>query len=295
IVNSHAGSVQHPELRDRISAICAESGAEARIITSDAGQAVPLLARQALDSADVVVAVGGDGTINAVASVLAGSGVPLGVLPFGTLNHFAKDARIPLDLDSAVRNAIAGTAAHIDVGEVNGRIFLNNSSLGLYPRMVEQRTEEQQRGASKWPAFARAMLSVLWRYPPLRAQIVADQTTLSRKTPFIFIGNNHYDVEGRRVGSRHRLDAGELSLITARPVSRSALVWSAVRTLFQGPQPGSAFDYLTAHEIVVRVRRRRRVLVALDGEVMQLEPLLHYRIRPGALRVMLPAAAESAA
>src|SRR5476649_731552 len=104
---------------------------------------------------DAVVAGGGDGTINAVASVLAGSSVALGVLPLGTLNHFAKDLNIPLDLDQAIATIARGTTAQVDVGDVNGRIFVNNSSLGLYPHIVRARDQQQRRlGRGKWTRLA---------------------------------------------------------------------------------------------------------------------------------------------
>lgn len=294
ILNNRAGSAEGAGLRSRIAAICRQMGAEPRVLACDAGRTVTVLARQALDSgADVVVAGGGDGTINGVASVLAGSGVPMGVLPMGTLNHFAKDAGIPLDFEAAARSAIVGRPVNVDVGEVNGHVFLNNSSLGLYPRVVKQRENEQSRGARKWPAFFRAMVSALRHYPLLHVQLTVDGAHATRVTPFLFIGNNQYDVDGLDVGSRHRLDSGELSLVVARPVSQGKLVWSAVRTLISGVQTGSAFDCLNAREIVVDTGGRVRV--AIDGEVMQMDSPLRYRIRPGGLRVMLPSAAERAA
>ena len=148
-------------------------------------------ARRALaDGAEAVVAGGGDGTINAVASVLAGSGVAFGVLPLGTLNHFAKDLGIPLALDEAVRNVAEGKPMQVDVGQVNERIFLNNSSLGLYPDIVRDREKQQRRlGRGKWPAAAWATIAALRRYPFLSVRLTIDGAQHARSTPFVFIGS----------------------------------------------------------------------------------------------------------
>jgi diacylglycerol kinase family enzyme len=106
------------------------------------------------EGANPVVAAGGDGTLNAVTSVLVDGDRTLGVLPIGTLNHLAKDLRIPLDLDGAVQTLLEGVVANVDVAEVNGQIFLNNSGLGLYPKIVRHREKLQdQLGHGKWPAF----------------------------------------------------------------------------------------------------------------------------------------------
>ena len=134
--------------------LLADAGLDAELTLADGGDAIIAAARRAVEGgAQLVAAGGGDGTINAVASVVAGSGVRFGVLPLGTLNHFAKDLGIPLTLPEAVRNLATGRPVAVDVGEVNGRIFLNNSSLGLYPDIVHDREKQQRRlGRGKWLA-----------------------------------------------------------------------------------------------------------------------------------------------
>ena len=119
----------------------------------------------------MVVAAGGDGTMNAVASALIGTETAMGVLPLGTLNHFAKDLKIPLELEGAVATIVTGRIVPIDVGEVNGHIFLNNSSIGIYPWIVRERETEQRKGYRKWVAFARASISALKRYSLLHVRL----------------------------------------------------------------------------------------------------------------------------
>ncbi len=167
ILNRHAGSAAESAA---VEAALREAGAEPEIQLAGSGGELCALAKQAAASAhETIVAGGGDGTINAVASVLVGTAKRLGVLPLGTLNHFAKDLGIPLALPLAAQTAAQGRETAVDVGEVNGRIFLNNSSLGLYPRIVRDRERQQERlGRGKWPAFAWALLSALHVCPRLR-------------------------------------------------------------------------------------------------------------------------------
>src|SRR6266511_4943051 len=150
ILNASAGGSEKEAVRDRLVEMFGSSGRAAQICLARSGKEIVELAGHAARQAGgTIVAAGGDGTINAVASALVGTDTPLGILPLGTLNHFAKDLRIPLDLESAARTIIARRMIRVDVGEVNGRIFLNNSSLGIYPRIVEAREEHRRRGRGK--------------------------------------------------------------------------------------------------------------------------------------------------
>src|SRR5581483_6186931 len=130
----------------------------------------------ARDKPPVIVAAGGDGTLNAVASALVGTDIALGVLPMGTLNHFAKDLKIPLDVAHAARAIAEGHTKTVDVGVVNGRIFVNNSSLGLYPHIVRARELKQHRpGWGKWTALVWATWLVLRRSPFLRLRLCLER------------------------------------------------------------------------------------------------------------------------
>ncbi len=197
----------------RLKEVFALSGVEADVSIAQDGAAVAELARQAArDDSRIIVAGGGDGTVNAVASSVIGTEKELGVLPLGTLNHFARDLGIPLDFEDAAKNLISGRPVKIDVGEVNGRIFLNNSSLGLYPTIVREREKQQRLGSGKWPAFIWAAVSAFRRYPFLDVRLDAGGQQLARRTPFVFIGNNEYTMERLDIGMRECLDQGQLSL-----------------------------------------------------------------------------------
>ena len=196
----------------------AGTGLEVDVALLGQGDDVRDVARKALQGKPaVLVAAGGDGTLSAVADVLRGTGTALGVMPFGTLNHFAKDLGIPLDPGEAARVIAAGRRTAVDVGEVNGRAFINNASLGLYPGMVRERERQQRRlRRSKRHAMMWATLAVLNRPPLLDLRLELDGKVHDCRAPFVFIGNNDYEMEGFDIGTRARLDGGCLNVYTTR-------------------------------------------------------------------------------
>ena len=181
---------------------------------------------------DAVVVSGGDGSIRTVASVLADSGVRLGVIPSGTLNHFAKDLNIPLSIDAAIAVIAAGESRSVDVGEVNGRIFVNNSSVGIYPYLVLDRERRRRRnGVSKWFAMASAVLRAFRHFPVRRLSIRGEGWTDTERSPCVFVGNNEYRLAGLSAGRRETLDGGRLCLYVAKQQSMIGLMWLACRSI----------------------------------------------------------------
>jgi len=287
ILNAAAGAGHGPGLAVEITRLFANVGASATVVTLVDGTGIASEARRAIGRGHVVVAGGGDGTVNAVASTLVGTGGVLGVLPLGTCNHFAKDLGLPLDLSGAVRTALTGRARVVDVGEVNERIFLNNSSIGFYPHLVTGRVAEQKQGHRKWVALAVAAVSCLRHPLPLRISLrMNGAEALVRRTPLLFIGNNRYCLTGPHMGGRTRLDAGELWMCMAHEAGYASLLGMTVRALAGHLRPGD-LEMQSAADIWVGAQPRM-VAVAWDGEVTQMPPPLHYRIRPAALQVMVP-------
>jgi diacylglycerol kinase family enzyme len=287
IVNAVAGTADKPAFLDQLKQHL-NGDPRWRISIANSGPSLSNLVREAVASDSlVVVAAGGDGTVNTVASALVGTSKILGVLPIGTLNHFAKDLNLPLELGDALQAIAEGDIIEVDVAEVNGHIFLNNSSLGLYPHIVKERQKYQRLGAGKWPAFVWAAFSVLRRYPFVDVRLMLDGMTFERRTPFVFIGNNHYEMEGFRIGARSSLEQQELSLYTTNRTSRWGLLILGLRALFRRLRFDSDFLEVATREIWIDTRHRH-VRVAVDGEVTVLTPPLHYRILPQSLRVMVP-------
>ncbi len=256
-----------------------------------APEAIETAVREAVGLHPTAVVIGGgDGTVRSAAALLSNTGMTLGVLPLGTLNHFAKDLRMP----SAWRDAVAalawGVVREVDVAEVNGHVFVNNCSLGAYAEAVRRRDAlRRQRGHGKWLAMAQAALAVFRRLRRLRLRIVVAGVERHVRTPLVVVANNRYSGHVLDVSMRGRLDEGRLWLYTAHvhrhlPVLR--LVWQTLTR--HRPDAADALDSEPAREITIESEAGRSVPVAADGELLAIETPLVFRIRARALRVLAP-------
>jgi diacylglycerol kinase family enzyme len=291
IVNKGGGTSKgDDEETAQIKAAFAAAGVDADVRPTESADIFDALkGAAAAPGLDAVVAGGGDGTLSCAAGHLAGTTRPLGILPLGTLNHLARDAGIPVKLEEAVAVIAAGNVRAIDVAEVNGRVFVNNSSVGLYPDMVRLREVEQERlGRSKRMAMLSASLTTLRHFRRHRLRISAEGLEQPVRTPMLFVGNNRYQVNLLALGQREALDEGELCLYAVRARSRAHLLWAGIRGIFG--RLDQQRDFVTAYVQDAEVSSDRDSLtVSADGETVRLETPLKYRIRPKALRLIVPA------
>jgi diacylglycerol kinase family enzyme len=290
ILNDSAGTRSNEADGVRKALALAEVDVDVRIVP---GQQMAEAAREAAArGVEAVVAGGGDGTVSAIAGALAGTQTRLGVLPFGTLNHFAKDNGIPLDLAGAAAIIEDGYETALDVGRVNGRVFVNNSSLGVYARaLINRDVKRDHLGMGKWPAMALAVWKVFRRSPLLRVELMTDGETQRLRTPLVFVGNNRYDLELFRVGTRACLDEGVLSLYVAKTSSRWGMLKLGVRSALGRLEQSRDFETRCVTSVRIGTRRKR-IHVALDGEVVAMDAPLEYEVWPGALRVFVPRVRE---
>jgi diacylglycerol kinase family enzyme len=253
------------------------------------GGSISERARAAVEQgAKLVVIGGGDGSVGAAAAAVADTGTRLGILPLGTLNHFARDLGIPLDLDGAAALIATGSEHRVDIAEMNGRAFVNNSAVGLYPLMVVDRDAQRHRlGRSKRLAMAVASVRTLARFGHQRLTLTVNDQKAQIDTPLLFVGNNDYRLEMPGAGRRDTLDGGELCVLVMRSKTRAGFLAATLRALL-----GRA-----RHQDMVRLEQverlgvdsgRSRLTMSLDGEVLRVEPPLDYRIRKRALRVIAP-------
>jgi len=293
IISAGAGTVagsDNQKICELLAQIFNENQIDVDMSLAQSGAEVTELAQRAARGPyEVLVAAGGDGTVNTVAAAAIEGDKILGVLPLGTLNHFARDLNIPFDLQAAANTIVAGHTATVDVAEVNSRIFLNNSSLGLYPIIVRERQKRERLGFQKWPAFFWATIQAFRRYPFLDVQLRVNGELLDRLTPFVFVGNNEYAMDLFNVGLRERLDRGTLSIYITHRTSRLKLIGLALRAVFGRLRDDKDFSALASDEVKIQTGRKR-LRVAFDGEVDVMETPLRYRVRPGALRVIVPSA-----
>ena len=235
----------------------------------------------------ILVAGGGDGTVSSVASAIEGSDAALGILPLGTLNHFAKDVGVPLDLDDAIRVVAAGRLIRVDVADVNGHSFINNASIGMYASLIAERQALQRLGRHKWLAHGLAAARVWRRYHRLHVLLGGDGRQRALRTPFVFIGNNEYQLSGLELGGRTTLDAGRLQVCMAPGMPRHRVARMILVAIFGDICRLEGFESFTASQVTLNVRTSRQ-RVSLDGEVITLDNPLTFRIRPRILPVMVP-------
>ena len=285
IVNDLSGSAESrgAVLEDAVR----QTGLDASIVRVR-GAEIVAAAERAAASGCTLVAAGGDGTVSSVAAVAVKTHATFGVIPLGTLNHFARDAGIPLDPREAAAVVAAGHTHDLDVGAMNELTFVNNLSLGLYPRLVWERQREQRRGRGKWGAFAIALVRTWRRYPTVTVSLEVDGVPLVRHTPFVFIGNGEYRIEGIGLGSRVAIADGSLSIYLAPGVGPYELPLLPLRAVAGRLATTVKFEHVRAREVEVR-GAHRTFDVALDGELKTaIAPPLSCRLLPRALRTIVP-------
>jgi diacylglycerol kinase family enzyme len=278
-----------PELPQRVDDALAAAGLATDVELLSGGNCAVRFRAVVGGNRPLLVVGGGDGTVGAAASALVGTRTRLGILPLGTLNHFARDLAIPTDLREAAELIASGRDRQVDVAEMNGRIFINNSAIGLYPLMVRDRDAQQRRlGRSKRLAMLLASLRTLFRFSHYRLTLTVNEDRTGRvDTPLLFVGNNDYRIDLGAPGERERLDGGELCAFVMRKKTRRGFVAASIRALFNRSRP----DDMVRLEDVQQLRvssRRSQLAVSLDGEVVRAAPPLDYRIRKKALRVIAP-------
>lgn len=294
VMNHEAGSVSH-ETAAEIGGMFARFGVAVEVFPVRHGDVATSVHEAINSKPEAVIVAGGDGTINATAAILCEAGLPLGVLPVGTLNHFAKDIGLPTKLPNAIAanaNAlIENRVAHVDVGFVNGCVFVNNSSIGFYPRTIRRRDRLRARLVlSKWLAMLYAVLQSIRRYPEFDVTLqfeTPSQELLHRRTPFVFVGNNRYALHLFALGGRKRLDGGELCVYVTHRPGRFGTIKLLFLALFRRLKQAKDFNAYSLPNVTVTTPKRR-VAVAVDGEVHYLQPPLRYEIRPKCLKVLSP-------
>jgi diacylglycerol kinase family enzyme len=290
LLNRNGGALaKDPKLVDRVEDALISAKLQADVELLSGGECAVRCRAIAERGDPLLIVGGGDGTISAAASALVGTETLLGILPLGTLNHFARDLDIPTDLDEAARLIARATDRRVDVGEMNDHIFINNSAIGLYPLMVIDRDLQRRRlGRSKRLAMIVASLRTLVRFKHRRLTLTVNDERRGRvDTPLLFVGNNDYRIDIAAPGQREQLDAGELSVFVMRKKTRRGLIAASLRAALGRSQP----DDMVRLEGVERLRvssNRSHLAVSLDGEVVRGAPPLDYKIRKKALRVIAP-------
>lgn len=300
VINGRAGAAEDQARRGELEAALCARGVSFEFFSAASGDELPACAaravQRALDQQGLVVAVGGDGTVNTVAQALQGRSLPLGVLPAGTFNYFARAHALPEDPAGAVALWSTGRAHPVQVGLVNEQLFVVNASIGLYPKLLRAREEDNAR-LGRWRVVAAwaALRTVLRDNRSM--SLVLDSTTRREqvrelvRTTTLFIGNNALQLEQFGLPLAQTVGEGVLASVRVRPLGSWQLVGLALRGLMGslGPAPEVSAALIRELRVQPRGRRSRRPLaVAFDGEVRTMTPPLHFRVAADPLWLIKP-------
>ncbi len=285
LLNPAAGSTPGEQTARELVELFTEAGVSPRIEMVRPEALVARLRQLIADGARAVAVGGGDGSLSTAANALAGSPAILVPLPLGTLNHFAQ--RYGLATVEAATVAVRqGQIVRVGVGEVNGRIFINNASCGFYPHMVRYR-EKIRPAIGKWPAAFVASLIVLERRPLLELALDVAGKRIQRTTAAMWIGLGKHSLRLPEPGDATQ-EGDVLEIVLPRLHGRlrlTALAWRLWWRLKQHQKPDDPqLETLRTPEFTLQ--SRRPIDVATDGEVHRLPGPLHFRFHKDALRVL---------
>jgi diacylglycerol kinase family enzyme len=282
--------------KDTIRSTLEQAGRAYEIFEVDDPRDLPGLTQHAVARAKAdkgaIVGAGGDGTMNAVAQAAYDNNLPFGVLPHGTFNYFSRVNDIPLEIAESSAALLTAEVRPTQVGMVNGHLFLVNASMGLYPRLLEDREAyKKQFGRNRAVAVLSALMTLLRDHRPLTVELDLDGTTKVMRTTTLFTGNNRLQLEQIGLPEAPCVDRQQLAAIAVRPVSALAMLGLGLRGALG--QLGDADHVLSFAFQRMRVRPRlpygrRQIKVAMDGEICWLNTPLTFAVAPRPLLLLAP-------
>jgi diacylglycerol kinase family enzyme len=295
VINAAAGSSDADEKRQVIEAALQTGGRQGKLLFSDPANLARVAqqaAAMAIATGTAVVAVGGDGTLNTVAQAAHALGCPMGVVPQGTFNYFARTHGIPSDPTEAVRLLLQWSPWPVQVAAINDRVFLVNASLGLYPDLLEDREAYKARfGRSRWVAFWAAAITLLRAQRRLRLRIEQGVAVRDVKALTLFVGNNRLQLEQLGVEPEQALRAGYITAVMLRPIGTLSMLRLMLHGAMGTLGEAQSVEHFEFDHLVVRptlVPGRRGVKVAFDGEVTRLRAPLDFRVLSKPLYLLKP-------
>jgi diacylglycerol kinase family enzyme len=293
LFNAHSGPRERTYVLPEIEAALNASGRNYEILDLRKDRtAVVRAAREAAASGGIVAAAGGDGTMSTVAQAAFDADAAFGAVPLGTFNYFARHNGIPLEPAAAARALAGGEERPVQVGLVNGRVFLVSASLGLYPMLLEEREAfKKQYGRTRWVALIAALWTILTRtHPRIVVRIRTDGAVREVRATTLFVGNNPLQLGRLGIDEAQAVEAGQLAAIRVRPASvwglMSVLAHGAVGRL-AGANEVEVSPFREMEVAPVRPKRRATFLkVATDGERVRMKLPLLFQVAPRPLRLV---------
>jgi diacylglycerol kinase family enzyme len=298
ILNGHSGSQDGEGTREAIESTLKSAGRAGELIYCEPGelpQVAVRAARQALAERSAIVAVGGDGTINAVAQAAHASGCALGVIPRGTFNYFARTHSLPLDVAEATAQLLAAKPLPVQVGAINEQVFLVNASVGLYPQLLEDREAWKSRfGRNRLVALGAAFATLMRTPNRLRLSFELEGRIRELRTLTLFVGNNRLQLEQVGVaepqpGVEEPRDNGRVTAVVLKPIGTLGMLRLMLSGAMGSLGEADGIEHFEFEQMVVkppRMMRLRRMKVAFDGEVTHMKPPLKFRVLPEPLYLL---------
>lgn len=292
IVNQASGAHATDTLRTDIEQAFLRQGMRVQFLElrrEELAQSRERAVEKLIEQAEGVIAVcGGDGTVNAVASACRKLRKPLGILPAGTFNYVARNLGLPADISEAAEVIASGEPEPVTVGEINGRLFLNNAGFGLYSHIIEEREFAKRRfGRRRIVAFLSGMKCLTERHPLYHIHLSADGSEKTLKTTTMFFGINALQLENYNLEAARFVEQGKLAVLSLRLDSRLDIAGAAWASLKGKTEEAQCVDAQAATKVCVTTRRRA-LKVAIDGEIIVMRPPITVKIVHDALRVYKP-------
>lgn len=284
VLNARSGACDTDAVRTEIESALREGGRRFEVLPTERARNVAEASadavRRARQCGGVVVAAGGDGTLNAVAQALRGSGLVFGVIPLGTFNYFARAHGVPQEPGAAARALLGAHVIEAQVGLVNEQCFLVNASIGLYPQLLEDREAfKKLHGRSRAMALWSGLATLLREHRQWRLRIESEEGTRELRTPTLFIGNNALQLERIGIPEATQVARGKgvLAAIVLRQISTAGMVGLVLRGALGRLGDSEQVDTLAFRELLADPLGYRRIKVACDGEVLRMTPPLRFR------------------
>ncbi|MEO7243475.1 MAG: diacylglycerol kinase family protein [Variovorax sp.] len=296
VLNAGSGGRRVREARQAIDAACAAAGRPQTIFQVDQPALLKESVRRAVEQARVeggiVVAAGGDGTINGVAQAAWRAGCAFGVLPQGTFNYFSREHGVPADIDDALKLLLTGQPRAVNVGLVNDRVFLVNASLGMYARLLEQREDfKQVLGRHRWTAITAGIVTLLRGVSLWHLRITWRGQEREFRTPTLFVGNNTLQMLQVGLPVAGAIEQGQLAAVVLKPAGALSLIALGLAAARHDLGESDALSTFTFESIRLRApdsKRAGRIKVATDGEIDWAALPLEIRVAPQPLWLIRP-------
>ena len=289
ILNARSGSHRADKTRQILEKVLSESKRSFQITVASGDAIEPVAQEKAASGCEVLVAGGGDGTICGVAGAALQAGKTLGVLPLGTFNYFARNLGIPLELEAAARVILEGFSVPAPTFELEGRLVLNNVSIGIYPTVLLRRRRLYRRwGRNQFNAYLSVLLTAFRAAPRMRLRFATAGGEVVRETPLVLICSNAFQMEAFQLAGTECLAAGQFALFVARMSGRTTIFQLGLRALLRCLRPGEDYEVVCASDVRIESLRGRHFRATVDGELEKMKSPMRFRVRPELLRVIAP-------